>query len=70
MWMQTLWARPMAQKELRREEPPALRKGRLRPMTGRSLKHMPIFIAAWTTMRDRTPRQRRNPWGFLARLAK
>lgn len=41
---QTLSAKPTAQKEARTEDPPALMKGNVTPMTGDTPMHIPILI--------------------------
>ena len=51
----TLITRPIARYRHTVEEPPALMKGRVIPITGRSRVHIPMLITAWARIIKATP---------------
>ena len=42
-------------------EPPALKKGRVTPITGKYKRHMPIFDMVWIQMIAKNPKQMEEP---------
>ena len=52
---------PIAAYSVTSEDPPALKKGSVRPITGVSPRHMPIFSNVWNISIDARPVQTSRP---------